>query len=159
MKAKLQEYALIAEIIGAICIVISLIFVGIQVKDNTTASEAATYQASVGYDIELLMAVAGDPDMARIVSTYIYGDSSSLSELDTTRAEYQMTALLRHLENLYSQHELGLLSDETWATRQAFVEAILLSPGYERYQTSPLARNFSGRFKAYASQVRAEAAQ
>ena len=31
MKEKLQEYALIAEIISALCIVLSLIFVGLQV--------------------------------------------------------------------------------------------------------------------------------
>lgn len=35
MKEKLQEYALIAEIISAICIVLSLIFVGLQINQNT----------------------------------------------------------------------------------------------------------------------------
>ena len=38
MKEKLQEYALIAEIISAICIVLSLIFVGLQIDQNTKQS-------------------------------------------------------------------------------------------------------------------------
>jgi hypothetical protein len=39
MREKLQEYALIAEIIGGIAIVASLIFVGFQVQQ--TADETA----------------------------------------------------------------------------------------------------------------------
>jgi hypothetical protein len=42
MKAKLQEYALLAEIISAIAIIISLIYVGIQVNDSTRAVRSAT---------------------------------------------------------------------------------------------------------------------
>jgi len=34
MKEKLQEYALIAEMISAICIVLSLVFVGLQVRQG-----------------------------------------------------------------------------------------------------------------------------
>ena len=36
MKEKLQEYALVAEIIGAVAIVVSLLFVGIQVRQSNT---------------------------------------------------------------------------------------------------------------------------
>jgi hypothetical protein len=38
VKEKLQEYALIAEIISAICIVLSLIFVGLEIEQNTKKS-------------------------------------------------------------------------------------------------------------------------
>ena len=38
MKEKLQEYALIAEIISAICIVLSLIFVGLEIEQSTKQS-------------------------------------------------------------------------------------------------------------------------
>ena len=37
MKEKLQEYALLAEIIGALAVVISLIYVGSEVRQNTKA--------------------------------------------------------------------------------------------------------------------------
>ena len=42
MKLKLAEYAHIAEIIGAFAIVISLIYVGAQVKDSASAVRAAS---------------------------------------------------------------------------------------------------------------------
>jgi hypothetical protein len=43
MNHKLSEWANIAEIIGAVAIIISLIYVSIQVRDNTNAS-AEVYQ-------------------------------------------------------------------------------------------------------------------
>lgn len=33
----------VGELVAAIAVVISLVFVGIQIRDNTIASEAATY--------------------------------------------------------------------------------------------------------------------
>ena len=42
MKLKLSEWASIAEIIGAFAVVISLIYVGIQVNDSTSAVRAAS---------------------------------------------------------------------------------------------------------------------
>ena len=42
MKLKLSDWASIAEVIGAIAIVVSLIYVGIQVNDSTRAVRSAT---------------------------------------------------------------------------------------------------------------------
>ena len=44
MKEKLQEYALIAEIIGGIGIIASLIFVGFQLEQNTLSTELNAYE-------------------------------------------------------------------------------------------------------------------
>ena len=45
VKEKLQEYALIAEIIGGIAIVASLVFVGMQITEGNREARAATIQA------------------------------------------------------------------------------------------------------------------
>jgi len=42
MKLKLSELASIAEIIGAFAVVISLIYVGVQVNDSTGAVRSAS---------------------------------------------------------------------------------------------------------------------
>jgi hypothetical protein len=153
----LGSLANIAEVISSIGVIVSLIFVGLQIRKNTIASEAATYQASVGYDIEMLMALSSDSEQARIFNSYTWvGEATDLSDQDIIRAEYQMTALLRHLENLYLQHKLGMLSDEIWRTRQALLSSIVLSPGYERYQKTSSAQTFDGAFRHYASELRAD---
>ena len=153
----LVALANLAEVIGSIGVIISLVFVGVQIRKNAIASEAATYQASVGYDIGMLMALSGDSEQARILNacTSVPG-ATNLSDDDVIRAEYQITALLRHLENLYLLHELGMLSDEVWQTRQSLLDAIVLSPGYERFQKTSSALTFDGAFRHYASKLRAD---
>ena len=47
MKSKLSEYALVAEIIGAIAIILSLFFVGYQVNDSAKATRSATANEAI----------------------------------------------------------------------------------------------------------------
>jgi len=147
----------IAEVVGAIGVIFSLAFVGLQIRRNTIANEAATYQASVGFDIEMLMSLSSDPDLARIFNAYTWvEESQELTPIDTIRGEYQITALLRHLENLFIQHELGMLSDNIWQTRKALLAAVVLSPGYDRFLMTPSARTFEGAFLKYATTLRTD---
>ena len=49
MRLKLSEWASVAEIIGAAAVIVSLVYVGYQVNDNTSAiRSAAANDASVG---------------------------------------------------------------------------------------------------------------
>ena len=47
MKNRLQKISIITEIVGAVAIVISLIFVGIQFTENTKATKSATAASTV----------------------------------------------------------------------------------------------------------------
>lgn len=46
MKRSLSDWANLAEILGAMAIVISLVFVGLQISDGNRATRAATAQAA-----------------------------------------------------------------------------------------------------------------
>ena len=48
MKYDLKKTAIVAEIVGGIAIVVSLIFVGIQVRESTKATRSATATATIG---------------------------------------------------------------------------------------------------------------
>jgi len=52
LKKSLQDYALAAEIIGAIAVVISLIYVGASVNQNTKAIMVSNHQALVTMDMD-----------------------------------------------------------------------------------------------------------
>jgi len=60
MKEKLQEYALIAEIIGGIAIVFSLVFVGLEMRRSTNAEYAASLDRIMSDYFEWKMALATD---------------------------------------------------------------------------------------------------
>ncbi len=143
------------ELIAAIAVVISLIFVGLQIKENTIATEAATYQDTVAYDIEILLNMGSTPEMARVFFTFLE-DPESLDEDEYLQGRTLLSATVRHLENLYLQHEAGMLSDEAWATREGLVRNVALSPGFDRMISGPIGQNYTGSFIDYAERIRNE---
>jgi hypothetical protein len=152
---SLSKLHQVGELIAAIAVVISLIFVGIQIRDNTIASKAATYQETVAYDMELLLTVGSTPDVARVFFTYI-SDPNSLDEDEFLQGRTLFTASIRNFENLYIQHEAGMLSDEAWTTREALIRNIILSPGFGKLIGGSTGRNMSGPFFDYAKQIRSD---
>ncbi len=152
---SLSKLHQVGELIAAVAVVISLIFVGVQIRENTIASKAATYQETVAYDMELLLNVGSTPDVARVFFTYI-NDPDSLDEDEFLQGRTLFTASIRHFENLYLQHETGMLSDEAWATREALITNVILSPGFGNLVSGSIGQNMSGRFFDYAKRLRSE---
>ena len=72
MARSLQEYALAAEIIGAIAVVVSLIYVGLSVNQNTNALMVANHQALVAMDQSTTDWVK-DPAFGRYVDSVLAG--------------------------------------------------------------------------------------
>ena len=60
MRLKLSEWASVAEIVGAFAVIVSLVYVGYQVNDNTSAiRSAAANDASVAMQSSYLEQAAG----------------------------------------------------------------------------------------------------
>ena len=102
---KLEKWALIAEIVGGIAIVISLIIVAIQVQQNTRAQDAATYQ-EVFRDLRAVL----DRAPSGFRAARARGEEPSGEQI----GEYYswLTGTLRTYENWWQQHAMGTLSDE-----------------------------------------------
>jgi hypothetical protein len=80
----------------------------------------------------------------------------TLTEKEMLQGQALLTALVRHTENLFLQHQAGMLSDAGWLAREPFVRNLIRSPGFEVLIQSPSGKNFSGTFLAYTKRVRAE---
>ena len=63
---KLSEFAQMAEIIVAIGVVVSLIFVGIGVRENTATARAASSQSIFDSSRQFLLDIALSEDLSRI---------------------------------------------------------------------------------------------
>jgi len=144
----------IGELVAAVAVVISLVFVGIQIRENTIASEAATYQETIAYDMDLLLTVGSNPDVTRVFFAFM-DDPGSLNKDEFLQGRTLLAASVRNFENLYVQHETGMLSDEAWATREALIRNVILKPGFGKLIDGEIGPNFSGTFIDYAKQIRA----
>lgn len=108
MKEKLQEYALIAEIIGGFAIVASLIFVGLQTGQNTKAVEANLRQSALEADNELIILNINNPKITMLRS------KQDLTEEEAVILTNQLLLTFRLRENDYSQYLNGATDEETW---------------------------------------------
>ena len=154
MMEVLQEYALIAEIISAVAIVISLLFVGFQIKENTKAAQASRFHDIAALDITLLTSFARSQESARI-STLFRENPNALSDDELNFGFYMFAAEVRHIENLFLQKANKMLSEESWQSRISLVEGLVLSPGFGVFIAGPNKKYFDGSFIKYAEDLRA----
>ena len=63
---RLEKWALIAEIVGGIAIVASLIFVGLQIQQGTSITKASSYQDFVEELNDWRSVLITDPELRRL---------------------------------------------------------------------------------------------
>jgi hypothetical protein len=132
MNQRLADWASVAEIIGAFAIVVSLIFVGLQVKDNTLATQAATQQQSLAFEFQILAGLSALDEETNAQFAYI---SQGIDQREMTLAEQRATnyytLALRWFEDLFLQWKAGSLADEAWEARRSILVGYANGPGIE----------------------------
>ncbi len=114
MKLKLKQWAQIAEVIGAVAIVVSLIYVASELRQNTDATQAATFQQMVQLSATTLITMAQNSEMADIYSRGVQ-DPESLTDLERFRFFLVVRAQWRGMEAAYFQWQHGVLGDPEWS--------------------------------------------
>ena len=98
------------EAIGVVAVIVSLIFVGVEIRQNTRAVRGATYQDLASSSMELLFYVADNPEIGRQLAEW--GASEEQDPEVVQRVEAVLLAYLRHLENAHYQMMEGTLDPE-----------------------------------------------
>ena len=114
MNAQLVELIYyIAEIVSVIAVVISLVYVGKQVRQNTQAVRNNTLQNISENQISVHSLLAAHGDLAEVVFKAAAGNGSS-EGVDKFRYTSWMHVAMRVLENAYYQHREGALNERNW---------------------------------------------
>jgi hypothetical protein len=108
LKERLQEYALIAEIIGGIAIVCSLIFVGVQIRQNSEVSEINAYQDLISQITLMNSLRVQDPEFAELFWRFDHGEPPR-NDAERARLEAFLYMVFRHGDLAYRQYDKGLL--------------------------------------------------
>jgi hypothetical protein len=135
-KLRLADWASIAELISAIAVVISLLYVGLQVNENTNEIRAANRQQFTNRAHSATMQAATSPALAGAIAKV--ADGTTLNSVELTQYGYFIRGMLKDMEEGYLLHREGRLDEEYWKTRSALVQA---------YMTQTLARDIYRRDK------------
>jgi hypothetical protein len=111
---KTKKLKRLIDLVTAVAVLIGLIFVGLELRQNTTAIEAASMQNQTDASTGFLLLVASDVELARIWREASQ-DRSQLSEIDSTRYFLLSRARWLRMQNAYLQWRRGMLSDEDWS--------------------------------------------
>jgi len=115
MKVPLDSLAKTAEIIGASAVVISLIYVGFQVQQNTKAVQSTVHQSLVDHVFEVEGAILTNPDLAAIIVKSESG-AESLTAAERLRLETYLTFSFVNWESAYLNFQRGLMDERLWQT-------------------------------------------
>jgi hypothetical protein len=99
------------ELVAVFGVILSLIFVGIEIRQNTRVArgETRTNLAALNQDWLFLVANSDEGEIYRRV--WIAPESEELTQAELSRANLLMIANLRRLENVYFQYEEGLVDE------------------------------------------------
>ena len=109
-------------------VILGLLLLVVEIRQNTTASRAQTAQAIIDSSRNFLVGIAMDDDFARIRQAG-QSDIASLSDSDA----YRFTAYSRgnwlYFQNVWIQWTLGVVDDRIWWTFKEIICEIQSRPG------------------------------
>ena len=119
----------LGEFIGAIGVVISLVYLGRQLVQNTQSVRAASFNSMVQNSIRLSEHAFRDSEFAEFLAR-AQADPSSLDSGERIRWDSYMTAVYRHFGNLQYSHRVGTLDSQMWTAYQATLKDHLRTPSW-----------------------------
>jgi len=137
----------IADAFAAVFVAVSVIYLAIQIRKSTQATHSQTYHLATSALAELAGLIACDRDLARIHRAGL-ADPAVLTEEELTRFSHLQISLFRRFENIFFQHESGMIDDDFWVGHRDNILWFFHRPGTQAWW--PDRRfGFSARFREF----------
>ena len=112
----IQDWGAIGELIGSVGVLITLVYLAIQLKQNTAMLETTARQNASNIGRETAIYASSNEELIRMQTKFYKGEE--LSDSDKVLLSWWLVALYRTGETYYMQWEDGLVSDEFWNSRR-----------------------------------------
>jgi hypothetical protein len=144
----------IGEIAGAIGVIVTLIYLAIQLRQNTRASHATAVQNSMENSARFSELISTDRDLGR---TFWLGLSNpeELNAEEMRRFVSILNVFMRRESVAYYLYQEGTMPKELWAARVASLTGALNQPGLKVYLESA-AESLPSEFRAFVEQIAAK---
>jgi len=129
MKLKLSEMASIAEIIGAFAIVISLVYVGVQLTQNTKGIRAQSYYNVLSGKNALYRELAANEELFSILVQGMAADPPLTSVLDGDRTHLILYAFMNEFETTFLLYKADAVEKEIWIRDRTQLAGMIGFPG------------------------------
>jgi hypothetical protein len=127
---SIEELGSIGDFVGSIAVLISLVYLAVQVKGNTEAARTSTYQAIVSEFGAFNRSMAGTPGLSTLFGDALE-DFESLSTDDKARMSQLFFVCFHNFENMYYQYRKGYLEDDVWLGWKRLMLTHHSRPGFQ----------------------------
>lgn len=129
MSLNWEILGVVSEFVGAVAVVISLIYLSVQIRQNTRLMRATAKQSLTETTQGLIYHLSENADVwVKLVS----GQEPTSAEEDA-RMSLLVRAMLRGFESQCYQYETGLLEAEEWQALRQAMRDICRLPGCRTY--------------------------
>lgn len=132
MNHTLQDWANLAEIIGTVAIILSLVFVGFQISDNTREMRSsAAYNATVA--LQAWYVEVGTNEQAAKVFRKGMSDPTALSKDEAVQFLMNVHSALIAFQSIYFSRTEGTLDASLYEAMFSNMRASVPTPGFQWY--------------------------
>ena len=131
-KLKLSEWANISEIGASIVVVLSLIYVGFQINQNTVALEQDQYQSVQEILHTVDMTLATDTELLEVVMLAEISPSEA-SALEWRKFSHLAFPRFATWEFIFLARKAGAVSEDHWSAMDPYFTEMLCHAGYRRF--------------------------
>jgi hypothetical protein len=127
-----EAISAIGQIVGALAVVISLIYLAREVRSNAHATRLAAMRSTLDALNWFAKQITEHADLAELRSRGVH-DYESLEGTDRARFNSYMHALFRTIEDVYYQHLEGHLDPHRWRGLEVVARELNAAPGVQAW--------------------------
>ena len=144
---NIESMANYADVIGGAAVIVSLIYVGIQIRRNAKSSQSQANQSAHESLASVSLEVSKDPEFSNFVRRGMI-KFDELSEDEQFRIVMLMTTTFRRYENIFYQYKRGFLEEGLWAGYEQSILLMFYSSGGQAFWDLR-SLHFSELFRSY----------
>ena len=124
---SIQDLGSIGELVAAIATLGTLIYLALQIRQNTRTQQSAIAQATTASRTAWYDLVISNPEVGDIWRKG-HADPDSLTEQERNRFIWMISRIFSNLEEFYLQLEHGMLPEAQWHAYRDFGRTMLENP-------------------------------
>ena len=122
----------LAEIAGAAGVIITLLYLSIQLRQSTQASKLTAIQSSMENSARFSEILSTDDEVAAVFWKGL-SDPQELSATDRRKFVSALNVFMRRESVAFYLHKEGVMPDHLWQARVAVISGTLNQPGFHLY--------------------------
>ena len=139
----------IGDAVGGIGIVVSLVYLAIQTRNNTSAIHAASLHEVNASFAEISLALSMNSEMTELIQKVLSGEAE-LTPIERARFGFFATSFWRRAESMFFQSEQGTLQQESWRGLEVTLR-VLIQSNEGRLWWADTSDRFNSKFQKFVS--------